>query len=94
MKDKQRVLALMLSLMIIVTYMPAVAFAESEEQADVSKIYHGTVKDLAGPDELLDSFMEKQIEAPSAGRRAKAAGNNRRGTLTEDEKAAYDAFHC
>ena len=53
MKDKQRVLALMLSLMIIVTYMPAVAFAESEEQAVVSKIYHGTVKDLAGPDELL-----------------------------------------
>ena len=75
MKNRQRLLAFILSVMMIITYMPAIAFAEGDKAATDIPAYTGLTAeaevvepdtDLAGSDALLWDYLSREVGEKTA----------------------------
>ena len=102
MRKIRRMTALLLSVIMMIAYMPAAAFAASEEQAveATGKVVLEPVKiesdvELADSDELLWDYLNKELAERTGADQAakpmlKSASRPRGDRLTGMEKVIYD----
>lgn len=81
-------------MIVIMLLMPVTAFAEDEITGGVSadnNIYALTPDDISN-DDLLMQYIEKKVPSVSGPVRLRAKASKRRNTLSDNDKALYDAL--
>ena len=95
MNIRKRLMAIIMSLTMVLTYMPALAFAEDGTSTEQGEGFVSA--DLADSDDLLMQYFENQVDAGISNAKApsglrKARNATRYSQLNDSEKSIYDGL--
>ena len=97
----KRALAIVLSALFFVSYIPQSGYALDEETeaaidksalVEAQEIQTSSEDTLEDSDILLEGYMDSRLKAELSGKKRKATEAKRRETLTDNEKIIYDGI--